>query len=117
MTAIRTPDQRLRIFRGFRSSDDLIANDLALLLSERFDIATQPAEAAQPSTPLPAATSRFIGREREKSIVRDLLTGGEARLVTLLGAGSIGKTRLALEVGAALKEHARAAGSDVNLDH
>jgi len=52
------------------------------------------------ATKPPAAgpASRFIGREREKSIVRDLLTGTDARLVTLVGAGGIGKTRLALEV-------------------
>jgi predicted ATPase len=93
-------------YRGFSTSDELgalIANDLALLLSERFDVASQPPETAQASSPLPARASRFIGRESEKSIVRDLLTSGEARLVTLLGVGGIGKTRLALEVGASLK--------------
>jgi hypothetical protein len=36
------------------------------------------------------------------SMVRDLLTGGDARLVTLVGAGGIGKTRLAIEVGTGL---------------
>jgi hypothetical protein len=50
-----------------------------------------------------APASRFIGREREKSIVRDLLTGGDARLVTQVGAGGIGKTRLAREVGSELR--------------
>ena len=35
-------------------------------------------------------------------MVRDLLTGGDARLVTLVGAGGIGKTRLAIEVGTGL---------------
>jgi predicted ATPase len=94
-------------YRGVSSSNELgalIANDLALLLSERFDFASEPPMTAQTRSPLPAPASRFIGREREKSIVRDLLTGGEARLITLLGVGGIGKTRLALEVGAALKE-------------
>ena len=92
-------------YRGFGSSDELgalIADDLAVLLSERFDLRDEPPEARRPSRPLPAPASRFIGREREKSIVRDLLTGGDARLVTLVGAGGIGKTRLAIEVGSGL---------------
>ena len=92
-------------YRGFGSSDELgalIADDLAVLLSERFDLRNEPPEARRPSRPLPAPASRFIGREREKSIVRHLLTGGDARLVTLVGAGGIGKTRLAIEVGTGL---------------
>jgi predicted ATPase len=93
-------------YRGFGTSDELgtlIADDLAVLLSERFDLGGEPPEAGRRSRPLPAPASRFIGREREKSIVRDLLTGTDARLVTLVGAGGIGKTRLALEVGSGLR--------------
>ena len=92
-------------YRGFGSSDELgtlIADDLAVLLSERFDLGGEAPETRPPSRPLPAPASRFVGREREKSIVRDLLTGGAARLVTLVGAGGIGKTRLAIEVGSGL---------------
>jgi predicted ATPase len=93
-------------YRGFATSDELstlIADDLALLLSERFDLGDEPKEIERPSRrPLPSPASRFIGREREKSIVRDLLTGGDARLVTLVGPGGIGKTRLAIEVGSGL---------------
>jgi predicted ATPase len=92
-------------YRGFATSDELgtlIADDLAVLLSERFDLGSEPPVAGRPSRPLPIPASRFIGREREKSIVQDLLTSGEARLVTLVGAGGIGKTRLALEVGSGL---------------
>src|SRR5829696_6079991 len=92
---------------GFGSSDELgtlISDDLAVLLSERFDLGGVgvPPVTRPPSRPLPAPASRFIGREREKSLVRDLLTGGDARLVTLVGAGGIGKTRLAIEVSSGL---------------
>jgi predicted ATPase len=92
-------------YRGFGSSDELgtlIADDLAVLLSERFDLGSEPPERGRRSHSLPAPASRFIGREREKLILRDFLTGGDARLVTLVGAGGIGKTRLAIEVGSAL---------------
>ena len=93
-------------YRGFGTSDELgtlIADDLAVLLSERFDLGGEPPEAGRRSRPLPSPASRFIGREREKSMVRDLLTSGDARLVTLVGAGGIGKTRLAIEVGSGLR--------------
>ena len=73
-----------------------------MLLSERFDLGSEPPERGRRSRSLPAPPSRFIGREWEKSILRDLLTGGDARLVTLVGAGGIGKTRLAIEVGSGL---------------
>jgi hypothetical protein len=74
-------------YRGFGTSEELetlIADDLAVLLSERFDLGSEPPEAGRPSRPLPTPASRFIGREREKSMVRDLLTGGDTRIVTLV---------------------------------
>ena len=40
----------------------------------------------------------FVGRERELDELRSLLREGK-RLVTLVGIGGIGKTRLALELG------------------
>ncbi|HEY1296360.1 MAG TPA: tetratricopeptide repeat protein [Chloroflexota bacterium] len=51
-----------------------------------------PTASGMPPTPL----TSFVGREREVTEVRRLL--GVYRLVTLLGPGGIGKTRLAIEV-------------------
>jgi len=47
---------------------------------------------------LPYQTTSFIGRERELGEVKSLL--GAARLLTLLGMGGLGKTRLSLQVAA-----------------
>ena len=102
LSRIQSDGLSYRVFATSEELGALIADDLALLLSERFDLEGEPPEAARPSRLLPAPASRFIGREREKSTVRDLLTGADVRLVTLVGAGGIGKTRLALEVGASL---------------
>lgn len=44
----------------------------------------------------PAITSDFVGRERELERIASLLLGS-ARLITLVGSGGIGKTRLAAE--------------------
>lgn len=45
---------------------------------------------------LPVGVAAFVGRERERAKVADLV--GDARVVTLTGSGGCGKTRLAVEV-------------------
>lgn len=50
----------------------------------------------RPFTGLPVQLTSFIGREQEIADVRQLL--GTTRLLTLMGAGGCGKTRLALQV-------------------
>ena len=52
---------------------------------------------------LPRLFTSFIGREKEQREVIDLLK--KNRLVTLTGAGGIGKTRLAIQVGNQLRHH------------
>jgi predicted ATPase/class 3 adenylate cyclase len=49
---------------------------------------------------LPQQVNAFIGRGQEQADVADLLANG--RLVTLVAMGGIGKSRLAVQVGAAL---------------
>nr|MBA2565248.1 tetratricopeptide repeat protein [Gemmatimonadota bacterium] len=49
---------------------------------------------------LPAQTTPLIGREEELAELRGLLHDRGVRLVTLLGPGGTGKTRLALQVAA-----------------
>ena len=49
---------------------------------------------------LPVQLTSFVGRDRELSEVRQLLL--KERLVTLTGAGGVGKTRLALQIAADL---------------
>lgn len=50
---------------------------------------------------LPIAVTSFIGRQRELALARELL--GRTRLLTLTGPGGTGKTRLALELAAAVQ--------------
>jgi len=52
---------------------------------------------------LPVQLTSFVGREHEIAQVRGFLSS--TRLLTLIGAGGVGKTRLALEAAAALEEY------------
>ncbi len=56
------------------------------------------------ATNLPAHLTSFVGRDTEVTEVCRLLRQPRIRLVTLLGAGGIGKSRLSLQVGAALQD-------------
>jgi predicted ATPase len=51
-----------------------------------------------PAPPLPRPATRFFGREEEQLRLGWLLRTPSTRLVTLVGPGGAGKTRLALEV-------------------
>src|SRR5436190_5848263 len=72
----------------------LIENDLMVLLSERFETPTEQAFRTGRGK-LPAALNRFVGRTRELKELKERL--GRARLLTLVGTGGTGKTRLALQ--------------------
>ncbi|MGP3918736.1 BTAD domain-containing putative transcriptional regulator [Nonomuraea sp. 10N515B] len=61
----------------------------------------EPAEPKEPARPrLPAPLTRLIGRDAAVAAVKDLLTAH--RLVTIIGPGGAGKSRLALEIA---REH------------
>ena len=55
---------------------------------------------SSPTSNLPVFPSPLIGREREVEQVRELLRDPQCRLLTLVGPGGIGKTRLAIEASA-----------------
>jgi len=86
----------------------LVGNDLAVLLSERFEMSRAP-EVAAGEVPLagalPVPTTPLLGREREAAAVEDLVVREGARLVTLTGPGGVGKTRLAVEAARRLGPH------------
>jgi predicted ATPase/DNA-binding SARP family transcriptional activator len=54
-------------------------------------------------TNLRAAATSFVGRDGDTARVREIL--GQARLVTLVGPGGVGKTRLAAEIAAIVAGH------------
>ncbi len=53
-----------------------------------------------PTHNLPVQSTPFIGRDKELAQIADRLTDPVCRLLTLVGSGGIGKTRLALQAAA-----------------
>lgn len=62
-----------------------------------------PYQQQLPPTNLPAQWTSFIGRENEVAAIQALISQHEIRLVSLIGPGGTGKTRLAIEVAAGLR--------------
>jgi predicted ATPase len=116
----RVQDDDRAAYKPFDSAEelgDLIADDLAVLLTEVFTAGRWPAgewparEAPRDLRPprLPVPPTAIVGREAEAATLAALLHDPGIRLVTLVGPGGIGKTRLALEV-------ARSAAAAGDLD-
>jgi predicted ATPase/transcriptional regulator with XRE-family HTH domain len=61
-----------------------------------------PIRSSQPNLPLPA--TMLIGREGELAAMHDLLNRAECRLLTIVGPGGVGKTRLALQAAAEMRD-------------
>jgi predicted ATPase len=85
-------------FDGADELAELLADDMAVLLTERFALAVPAAAPGRRPAPLPAPLTPILGREEEIAAVVALLRDPDVHLVTLIGPGGIGKTRLAIEV-------------------
>src|SRR5215469_1686708 len=100
----RVRREEVASYQKFSTPEELrerIANDLALLLTEHF---TQLVDTpiAYRLAPVPIPRSRLIDREQELAQALALLQREDVGLVTLVGPGGVGKTRLALQVAAEL---------------
>jgi predicted ATPase len=103
-----------KYFTSAAELGELIERDLMLLLTERFE--APPDRRRLPRTTssnLPLPLDRFVGRERELEEVKDRLRG--TRLLTLVGTGGTGKTRLALQVADELRAEYESSIYFVNL--
>ena len=81
------------------------AETLALAEQIRRGVLPQQAPSLVPHPPtLPTPLTKFFGRENEIALIKRMVQQDGARLVTLLGTGGAGKTRLGLAVAAALRD-------------
>ena len=94
-------DVAYKSFADAAELEALVTDDLSLLLSEAFLIEISDTDRPVSSRlTLPSDATPFVGREAELDEVVRILGRDDVRLVTLTGAGGIGKTRLALRAAA-----------------
>src|SRR5262245_34976426 len=101
-----------RAFGTAAELDQLVQDDLATLLSERFAGAHSATTGTdrEPGAildrrPLPVGATSLVGREAAIEELAGIVGKPDARLVTLTGPGGVGKTRLAVAVGERLSDH------------
>jgi predicted ATPase/DNA-binding SARP family transcriptional activator len=113
MMALYRAGRQTEALRAYRKLERTLGEELGIVpgpdireLEER--ILLQDASLDLPRPPprstsnLPASTTTFVGRGEQVSEVKALT--GETRLLTLLGPGGVGKTRLALEAATEMSE-------------
>jgi predicted ATPase len=95
--------QRSAALAQFAACRRALENELGLeptpstrRLAESIKQGSLPAPHIPPLPPSPPAS--FVGREREREEIAELLANPSCRVLTLLGPGGVGKTRLALQV-------------------
>jgi predicted ATPase len=112
----RIRDDDTASYKGFSSAGelaDLIEADLSTLLAERFDASrmrTAPTPTSAPpddttSGRLPASPTDVVGRDDDIATLGAWLGEQRRRLITLVGPGGIGKSRLAMEVARLAGHH------------
>jgi predicted ATPase len=93
-------------FESLEQLQRLTMDDLALLLTERFEATAGDGSREKPrpvASTAPVPLTRIMGRGEEIELVLRRLNQGK-RLVTLTGPGGVGKTRLALEAARLLSD-------------
>jgi predicted ATPase len=66
--------------------------------NQTSEVTQRPSKPKQPKHNLPAQPTPFIGRAKQIAALKALLLQDDTHLVTLLGPGGTGKTRLSLQV-------------------
>lgn len=103
MLALARTGQRSAALAQYARCRSLLGQEFGVEPSAETTALYERVKAAMtgPRHNLPATTTGFVGRERETGELRRLLTAPENRLLTILGPGGAGKTRLALETARA----------------
>lgn len=105
MLVLARRGERLQALAQFKTVSMILRDEFGVGPSAATVALFERIRDARPhDTPLPVFSTRFVGRARERGALATLLRQPTTRLVTLLGPGGAGKTRLAVEVAAALQQ-------------
>ena len=102
----RVRDDDAASYKSFTTAEELaelLGEDLAVLLSERFARGAGDPSAASPglaAAALPAPQTSFVGRAALLDELAGLLLRRDVHLLTLVGPGGAGKSRIAIELAA-----------------
>lgn len=111
MKALYRAERQAEALAAYDSGRRLLRDELGLdpshaltelhhqLLTQTEEAPVRIAPPAAPTWRLPALLDETIGREEEIATLTRLLVDGHSRLVTVLGAGGVGKSRIAVAVG------------------
>ena len=104
-----SPNYISMLERGVRSpapaTVDAFAQALDLTAADRTILDAAALGLQAPVEPhLPLTHGRLIGREQDAELIISLLHQPDVRLMTLIGPGGVGKTRLAEQIAAALSD-------------
>ena len=105
-------NENVGCYMSFSTPDELrvhVENDLALLLTERFEAGRSQDRrgedtAQQPLTNVPFPRNPLIGREQELRTACDMLMRDDVALVTLTGPAGCGKSRLGIQIALELRD-------------
>lgn len=92
------PEERTLFLKIARGEGSIQRLGSASTLTEKLVAVPQ---IFSPPSNIPASSSPFIGRQQERESLASMLADPRQRLITILGPGGIGKTRLAMEVATA----------------
>jgi predicted ATPase len=93
----------------------MLADDLALLLTERFTATAPPPEHPTPAA-VPLSRRPLVDRVDDLKRITDLLVDPAVGLVTLIGPGGVGKTSLAVEAARAVADRFPDGASFISLE-
>lgn len=102
LTRIKSEDTTS--YKYFANADELrelVENDLALLLTEYFETARSgqlPEEKHDHPTNVPIPRNPLIGRSQELALAKEMILQQDIGVLTLIGPGGTGKSRLGLQI-------------------
>jgi len=98
-------DQRTEALKQYERCRQLLEEELGIepetiteTLYQQIHSGNYSISVQKPFHKIPELSTPFIGRERELQEIREKLLQSECRLLTLIGPGGVGKTRLALRI-------------------